>query len=224
MNGAGQNGDLAALPDEAPLPNHLAGGDHVLVAVLVYDDGCRNGVGRTTVLNQHRPADRALVIGDRNVGAPNLLRLWLDDFVHAVGERHMRLPIVVGISTCDGLTARCMSDEQSDGKNKCVTTEHRSNLRWTPECCKQACCPELPGGKFLENVLFRYGETTNFDCQWVERTSSGAGVAPAESSAFSRRTVTPTTAKHSYCLIGFLSRTKANQCDRHSEYHEEPAY
>jgi hypothetical protein len=79
---------------------------------------------RTTVFNQHRPADCAPVIGDRNVSARNLLRLWVDGPVHAVSKHHMRFPVVVSISTRDGLAARCVSDEQSDSRDKGETRKH----------------------------------------------------------------------------------------------------
>ena len=124
MDGAGQDGDLTAPFDEAPLPNHLAGGNHVLVSVSVHDDRCRNRIGSTAVFNQHRPADCATVIGDRHVSALNLLRLWVDGLGHAVCKRQMRFAIF-SISTCDGLAARRMSDEQDDDKDTRVTTEHR---------------------------------------------------------------------------------------------------
>jgi hypothetical protein len=125
MNGAGQNSDLTAPFDETPFPNHLAGGNHVLVAILVNDDGSWNRIGRATVINQHRPADCMPVGGDRNVRAPNLPRLSLDGFVYAFRKYHMRVPVVGRVSACYGLAARCMSYEQSDSGNKRVTTEHR---------------------------------------------------------------------------------------------------
>jgi hypothetical protein len=70
--------------------------------------------------------------------------------------------------------------------------------------------PGCPQGEFLESCAFRYGETTDFDCHRVERTSLRAGLAPRGSpapihEALSRQQRSRGFSKREYGFLGMPS-------------------
>jgi hypothetical protein len=66
--------------------------------------------------------------------------------------------------------------------------------------CTLAESPIDPLHRKLRQVCYL---RRRFDCYRVERTSSRAGVAPAEAQRLSRRTITPTT--NSWLMVGRLN-------------------